>query len=330
MCLAGAVSSAFDRLSLPVVLGLALAAGLARGVELPSRTALVGNVVDRPKLLNAFSLISVALHGSEMVGPIFVTALLAARGAAPALLVCAILYTLSVIAMRSLPLAGEQQRRGGRTRRRRTVVGDIVAGLAYIRGDRRLRLWTVFAVAHCLLTMSYMGALPNLTERMMDEGSTAFGTVMTSIGAGAVLGTLLLALRSHAVNELRALLVTALGSGITLAGLALSKNLVTAVVMAIMVGASQTAFMVVVTKMMQAQAADAVRGRVASVASFLIAGSMGLFGFVVGALADIISPGVVLTAAGTLFTLLTAVGMIRVPEMHWPLGVETAMSSGRG
>lgn len=140
-CFAAAGLAVAGRLGLPVVLMVALAAGVAVSLEQPARTALVSWVTSPQDRLNAFSLLRVPIQGSEMVGPAVATAVLARAGAAPALAVCGLFYVLAAVqAFRiEIPRGAprSEPRSGG-------LLEDVREGLAYVRQDRvlgHLLLW---------------------------------------------------------------------------------------------------------------------------------------------------------------------------------------------
>lgn len=141
VCFLAAALDAAGRLGLPLVLFVALAAGVAVALEQPARTSLVPLLSAPQDMLNAFSLIRIPIQGAELVGPALATAALVGSGPAAALGVCGLFYLAGVL---QAPRIGVPHEPARNERRPGGVVAEIRDGLRYVRQEPaigRLLIW---------------------------------------------------------------------------------------------------------------------------------------------------------------------------------------------
>ena len=96
-------------------------------------------------------------------------------------------------------------------------------------------------------------------------------------------------------------------SGIAPILLSFSSNLYFSLFATILMGFSQTGFMIIVHTIIQLMSPDYVRGRIAGVYSMYVGGSMALCNFINGFSADYIDPGYSIALQGLIFTLIVYV-----------------------
>ena len=286
--------------SLPVWMALALLFGISFVAQMTIRATLTPSIVPPEKLLNATSLVQVGLQGAQFAGPLLATPILAAGGPAPAWAFCSLLYLASA----ALCARIGEVRGGGR---RQDGGFGLTVAYRYLRS--RGAAWVaVWAVAlHCMLTMSYQGMLPMFVAVDLHAGPATYGALLTAIGLGAVIGSLMLAQfsgpRPRAVLFVYALVF----SGIALALLGLTRGAAFALVLGFLVGSSQAMFMSMTLAIIQSSVEDEYRGRATSFYQLITLTPMALFGWGMGGLADITEPRPLMIAAGIAFIVAMAV-----------------------
>ena len=303
-----ALLSGLHLLSLPALLVLGLAFGAGFSVQITAWNVIVPQLVPRNALLNAISLAAVARQGSEFVGPALATPLFVVAGPAAAFALCFGLYAVALLLTFPIPPVRPLGYSG--------MLKPVSEGLRYMRAVPAVWLLIVLVGAHCTLTMAYMGLLPSFVAGTLHGGDRLFGTIMTVVGLGAILGSLLLAALTSARHRGPWLLVTGAVSGLSLSILGLAKEPVMAIASAFLVGASQTMFMSVTLAAVQEWARDEYRGRVTSVYNLLSGGPMALMGWGDGGLADVYPPAFVLVASGLAFLGVMAVMAIRFQSVR--------------
>ena len=278
---------------------LAAVNGVARAAQMPSVGALLPNLVPKERLLNALSLNAATLHGSRLIGPVLIAPLLLTVGVAGAFVLCALAYTFGL-----LQVLRVRTRSTGGVTAEQAMWSAFVDGMVYVYRHRLIRSIIILTAFHCALAMAYESVLPTLAQQRLDAGATGFNTLMIGIGAGSLLGSVWIAGVRGSLNQGRILLVVGVLSGLSLAGLGLATNMTVAVASAVLAGGSQGAYMTQVAAITQSLADDKYRGRVASIFTFHLGGSMALVNLVNGYLAEYVDVSLILTVAGSIFVII--------------------------
>ncbi len=287
------------------LLGLSFVFGFASSALSVMLSSLVPAIVSSDKLFNALSLQAVAQRGTEFVGPAVASPLLISFGPGMVYLLASCLYLFaSALVFFLSPIEIHSQELNDRTK---SIFSPLVDGFIYIRRTPTIGILVSLVGLHCALTMAYMGILPQFVKISLHGDGAFYGVMMSTIGLGSILGTLLLA----GVRNLRIrgslYWMTALISGISLFGLAISHRHLMAIPAIALVGASQAAFMTLSLGYIQQMAAKHMRGRVTSFYLVLAGGFMSLANLGYGALSSVIPPTEIMAATGSLFVLVVIV-----------------------
>ncbi|HXC79673.1 MAG TPA: MFS transporter [Candidatus Acidoferrum sp.] len=287
------LSSAHSDL-LAVWMALALIYGLSFVAQMTVRATLTPSLVPSGELLNATSLVQVSLQGAQFAGPLLATPILAAGGPAVAWTFCSLLYVASA----ALCITIGEVRGGGR--REDTGFGLMVA-YRYLRS--RGAAWVaVWAVAlHCMLTMSYLGMLPMFVAVDLHAGTATYGAMLTSIGLGAVIGSLGLAQFAGARYRPALFAYAIVFSGVALSMLGATTSSNYALILGFLVGSSQAMFMSMTLAIIQSSVGDEFRGRATSFYQMITLTPMALFGWGMGGLADVTEPRPLMVVLGIAF-----------------------------
>lgn len=272
--------AATDVIEVWMVVGMALAQGLVRAVEIPSDQALLANVVPNEHLGNAVALNSMTQFGSRAVGPLLAGPLLASVGVAGAYALAAGFALLAFTFVRRVRTESQ-----GDVVHLRQVLANLGEGVRYVRHNGPVASVFVLVVAHCALTMSFDSMLPGFAKHELHQQSTGFTVMAMGVGIGALAGTFLLAMYPGG-NRGRLLLAVALASGISPMLMAASISLPTAAASAALMGLSQAMFMAVTAAVLQQVIPDGIRGRVMSFHLMSAGGVMAFANLGFGTLAD--------------------------------------------
>jgi predicted MFS family arabinose efflux permease len=191
--------------------------------------------------------------------------------------------------------------------------GQVREGLSYVRQDRVLSLTVMAMSVVFVAAYNFQVLVPLLTSRMLGGSSELYGVVMSSLGLGAVAGSLLIA--SWVKPGVMMVAVWCGFLSVVHVWLALPFGVYCALAGMFLLGVSCGFFNVTVAGTLQLRARDDVRGRVMALYSIGILGS-GLVGApLAGTLADrvgvsatfsIIAAICAITAATTACTWLTS------------------------
>lgn len=286
---------------------LSVVNGVARAAQQSTAQALAANLVPPERLLNALSLTSATQHGSRLVGPGLVTPLLAVFGAPAAFYLCTSLYAVGWW----LTLRIEAPAVGG-ARRDETFFASFVAGLRYAWSEPVIRMMLVLVMFHCGLTMAFESLLPMFVQERLEATSTGFSTLMTGVGAGGLVGSILVG--GVLGGKARARLYWGMGllSGLGQALLSFAPNMPLAFLAAVLMGGSQAAFMTMSQSTIQALGINEYRGRLASLNTFALGGIMSIMNLVNGIGGGYLEASVILLANGLLFAVVMGLSFVSV------------------
>lgn len=163
---------------------------------------------------------------------------------------------------------------------------------------------------HCAMTMSFEALFPAVSFNVLDTGREGVSYLMMAVGAGGLVSAIMIAgVRQDAMRG-RLLLVTGLVSGLSMLGLAAAGSLAVAVLSAGFMGASQAAFMALLTSKVQILAPDEMRGRISGLNQINLGGTMAVFNLVNGVAVDYVGAPTLLTVLGVGFAAIVVVSLL--------------------
>lgn len=294
--------------------------GTARTFQMTATASLVPNLVPRETLLNAVSLNSATQQGSRLIGPGVIAPLLLFWGPGMAFVACAAFYALGMLMVHRI-----QTRATGNLGRGSNVLSSMGTALGFVARHPYLRVLFVVVAFHCAMTMSFEALFPAVSFNVLDTGREGVSYLMMAVGAGGLLSAVMIAgVRQDAMRG-RLLLATGLVSGLSMLGLAAAASLPLAVVSAGFMGASQAAFMALLTSKVQLLAPDEMRGRISGLNQVNLGGTMAVFNLVNGFLVDYVGAPALLSILGLGFAAIVLASFLVAAMRHVYLhGVPTA------
>jgi MFS family permease len=236
---------------------LAMLLGLNNAFENPARQSFMLEMVGQEHLRNAVSLNSVLVNVARTIGPALAGLLIATSGegvcflanAASFVAVIVSLLTLDLAALRPSPPSG----RGP---------GQLREGLRYVRGNRELAIPLLMMALAGTLAYEFQVTLPVMARQGLHVGAAGYGFMTAAMGAGAVVGGLLVATVGR--TGLRPLVLAAGAFGAVIGLAALAPTLPFELVALAFVGWASISFMATGNSTLQLAAAPSMRGRVMS------------------------------------------------------------------
>jgi len=232
--------------------------GTIFGLMLPSRQAILREIVGEEELMNAVSLGMLEMSALRLLAPAATGFLIDAFDFAAVYYVMTGLYLVSTIFLALLPHTSTIALGG-----RGTLI-DIKEGLQYIRHETVILFILLFTLVAVVLSMPYQMLLPIFTEDILKVGARGMGIIMSVAGIGAILGSLFLASLPNKKRGLM-LLVSSLILGIALTGFSFSSSWVLSLCLIAVVGLGQTGRMALANTLLQYHSTDEYRGRVMSI-----------------------------------------------------------------
>ncbi|HZU76323.1 MAG TPA: MFS transporter, partial [Dehalococcoidia bacterium] len=197
-----AVLVATGHASLLAIVLVAVAFGSTDAVDLPTRQALVADLVDRDLVVNAVALGSAAMSATRIVGPSLAGLLIGSAGPAVCFGALSVAYLAPIVVLLTVipdipPLP----------RQRSSAVHDLVAGLGEALRDPLIRGVLITCAALAFFGVAYMPFLPVLAKTQLHAGAQVLGLMYSVGGVGGLVAGALVASLGRAVRRRALLLV---------------------------------------------------------------------------------------------------------------------------
>lgn len=273
--------------------------GSMMAINMPSRQAIISDIVPENKLMNAVALNNSAMNLTRIIGPALAGFLIVFIGTSGVFYLISAIYVLSALSLLMVK-TNAVQAKGAKT----SVGKDIFEGLRYVWGDVNLRGLILMAFLPSLFGFTLFALLPVWAREALNVNSSDLGILMTMMGVGALAGTLGLA----GVRKFsrRGMLLLGMGVlwGVTLVGLANSMIFPVAMPFLLLVGLISSVYMSLNMTLTQVASAPEMRGRVMSI-MMMTFGLMPIGALPFGTIAEYIGTANSLTISGAMLAALT-------------------------
>ena len=286
-------------IDIDVLVILSAIQGTLDGAYSPLRMAIVPTLVRDEQRSSAIALGSVAFNLSRFVGPALAGLIIANWGVGPAFAFNGISYVGVIIALALIRLDTTARR----DRPAKHPWLELKEGAHYLFTHDFLRLLLFYGAVQCVLGRGSMEMLPAFADAVYAGGATALAALTSAIGAGAILGGIILSRGTHwlTIDVLKIGLMIA-GGFIVLLGIVDTLPLAMAVVA--ILGLLLSLCGVGSQILMQTHVDVDYRGRVSSFWSATIFGGTALGGLLIGAVASAWDLQYSVIAAGVLITVM--------------------------
>ena len=248
------------------VMGLAVFFGLLSAFEVPTRQALISEIVEREDLMNAIALGSSAFNVARVVGPAIAGGLIATVGLAACFFANAASY-LAVIAS-LLRMRVEDRPRGAPV----PALQAMREGFGYIFGNRWPRAIVTIIATFAVFGFSFMTMMPVFARDVLHLDARGYGALVSAIGVGAAAAALFMAGLGGRTRRARLVLGSSVLFGLVLIAAALAPGFWTAVMLFTVAGCIMALNGIASNTMLQVQAPDRLRGRVMGFYAFVVLG----------------------------------------------------------
>jgi len=260
---------------------LATVYGLAQSIDMPTRQAFVTDLVGKSHLMSAVALNSSMFNSARLVGPAVAGLLIARFGLAQAFLFNALSFVAVIGALAMLRTEGAPHPSGLASFGER-----IRGGVRYAATTPLIRFVLLLLLMVSFFVLNFNVLVPLVVKQMLHGGADQFGWLMASLGSGAVVGGLALALlvrgRPPIVLPVAAGLLVSAGTF----ALAFAPNFAVASATLVVMGVAQITFQATCNTLLQLTAPDHLRGRVMSLYAVVFAGVTPFGALAVGWIAE--------------------------------------------
>lgn len=298
----------FGVIEISHVVMLSFLNGCARASQMPAAQALLPNLIPPHHLLNAISLNAATVQGSRLIGPAAIVPLMAVFGPEGAFVVCTIFYLFSLTFSLKIKTVSF-----GELDNRVNFIDNFLAGLRFVYGHKLVLPLMISVFLHCCLTMSFESILPVLASQFFGDGGLGTTYLMMSVGTGALIFVLCVAVIRDMRKRGNILLIAAFVSGLGPIILGIADNSILALIGCFLMGASQASYMAIAGAVVQTSSPDTIRGRVMSVYLWHIGGMMATFNWINAAATDMFAPTPVLIISGVAFIFVVFISLFSMP-----------------
>ncbi len=274
------------------VMGLAVFFGFLSAFEVPTRQALISEIVEREDLMNAIALGSSAFNVARVVGPAIAGALIATVGVAACFLANAASY-LAVIAS-LLRMRVEQRPRPAP----KPALQAMREGFRYVFGNRWPRAIMTIIATFAVFGFSFMTMMPVFARDVLHLDARGYGALVSAIGVGAAAAALFMAGLGGRTRRARLVLGSSVLFGLVLIAAALAPGFWSAAMLFTVAGCLMALNGIAANTMLQVQAPDRLRGRVMGFYSFVVLGLAPLGSLQAGWMAEHFGVRTALAAGG--------------------------------
>lgn len=207
-------------------------------------------------------------------------------------------------------------------RSRASFLEDFTEGVRYAFQQPLTRSIIALALFHCALTMAFESLLPAYARQQFTGEAIGFGSLLTAIGAGALVASLMVGGIQGPLARGRLFFIMGILSGAGQVMLAFAPFMAFAIIAAVIMGAASATFMTITQAITQSLAADEFRGRVASLVTFTIGGAMAVMNLANGLFASNFDASSILLIDGVIFTAIMVISiMAMTPRRVYTRGI---------
>ena len=290
------------------IYALATVGGLTMAFDNPARRSLVVEMVDEPMVPNAVALNTTMMTSSRIIGPALGGLVVATAGFGAAFLADGLSYVavLASLAMiRSAELRPAPPARRGR--------GQVREGLSYVRHEPTLFVPMVMMAVVGTFAFNHSTVLPLFAVRDLGGSDGTYTLLFSVLSVGALAGSLFAARRERV--GVRSVGVSAVAFGASMALLALTPDIPTAALAAVVMGATSVAFLTASTAVVQLRARPEMRGRVLALQAMLFLGSTPIGGPLIGWVSETLGARAGLLVGAVAALAIGAWGVLRAREI---------------
>lgn len=282
-----------------IMIAAALCMGSIMGFLMPALQALIPEIVNREQLMNAAAINMFGLNVLSLFAP-----------ALAGFMIDALDFHAVYFTMTGLYLLGSVFISFVRIERPITIAGgnlmkNIAMGFQYVRRDSTILAVLGFTLVGVMLSMPYQQLLPIYVDDILMVGATGQGFLMMVGGAGAIVGSLVLAAMPNKKRGL-IMLMSGIVSGAALTCFAFSTVWRLSISIMVFVGLGQAFRLTISSALLQGYTEAGYMGRVMSIFNMQW-GFMSVCTFAAGILAEAIPVQWVL---GGMAILLVAISML--------------------
>lgn len=265
--------------SIPLVLLMAAALGIADAFVILSSQVLAGRTVDARAMPAAVTLGMLAIGVGRIIGAPIGGGVSAIAGPSVGLLLASIGFIVAAGLILRVP------RRAG-IGGARISLADLREGLAWVRTSRTAIIVIALGAVGAMFLWPYLGLLAPYTRDALGGASGTLGIIAAAGGVGAVVAAVSVGIAARIFGSMKVLLVAAVGGGVVLFLFGLAPVLPASLFVSMVLSLALLSVAAMGSLILQSSAPLELRGRVLAINGFVLFALMPISIAIVGLAAD--------------------------------------------
>ncbi len=253
------------------IVALACLLGLVQAFDVPTRQSFIVEMVGKDDLPNAIALNSATFNMARIGGPALAGVVIAHLGVEMAFFLNAVSFLPVILAL------GLMQVQPVTKAEHDPVFSQFVEGFRFVRHHRMIRALLINTAIISIFAMPYAVLMPIFARDILHAGAKGLGYLVSSIGAGALIGALVLSSLGNFKGKSRLLFAGTLVFAAAITAFSFSQRLEFSMALLVAAGYGMMTNMALTNTLIQTYCPDELRGRVLSVYILFNMG-MGPFG----------------------------------------------------
>jgi MFS family permease len=302
-----------------MILCLSFVTGCCMSLAGPSYMALVFDLVGHEDLANAVALNSTQFQLARVLGPVAAGVGFKLFGVSGCFIANGISFVFVVIAMTKVKFDRADASQGGEKRsvkKRGVFIGDLVAGLRYVKGRRVVSMLLIISAVTSLFGAPYIYMTPVFARDIFHLGETGLAVLMGMAGAGALFGALFLAYLGDFRRKGWFVLGGDLAFAVCLIFFSLSTNFKLSMFFLFALGFGIVCSVAVTNTLLQKLVRDEMRGRVMSMFMLSFIGAMPIGNLIAGAASQRFGVQRTLAAGGAIIAIFVVIVAASSPKLR--------------
>lgn len=267
------------------IITLSLFFGFISAFDAPARQSLVIDLIEKPEhLSNAIALNSAMFNGARLVGPGIAGFTIAIVGEGICFTINAVSYIAVIWALMAMNMTQKQKSAKQETNLKKS----FSEGFKYTFGFAPIKILLILLAIISLLGLPYVVLMPAYAKELLQGGSAMLGLLMSSVGAGALIGALYLASRKTVLGLGRIISISTVTFGIALIIAAYSKSEWLSLLSLFFTGLAMITVIASINTLIQTLADEDKRGRVMSFYAMALMGMNPIGNLLAGTIATVI------------------------------------------
>lgn len=264
-----------------VLIGIALFGGTASAFDIPTRQALIIELVGRDDIVDAIALNSSGFNLARIIGPSFAAIIIDRLGLAWCFAANAMSYLLVLISLFVLKLP--------RTVIKATALSPaegLLEGIRFMRKSKEVTLLVSLVTVYSIFGIPYLVLMPVIARNTLHGTARTYGLLLASVGLGAITGAFALAMIGRRVRRGRVHAASAFSFSALLIAFSFSRNEWVSVALLFATGGTMILNNALANGLLQTITPDHLRGRVMSAYAFVFVGMAPIGSLLSGSIAS--------------------------------------------